>query len=94
VRIPLGDEAFGEGDVDGDGGLARRIKIKDGSLHADCAPQAAFERDFAEMFDKRRQIGRAGKGKPGHGFAIGARDGSEGAPFVNSEVSFGPLFCA
>ena len=53
VRIPLGDEALGERDVDGDGCLLRRVEIKNRSFHADGAAQATLEVAVLEMLDKR-----------------------------------------
>src|SRR5258708_35856510 len=55
VRIPFSDEAFVEGDGDGDGGFAGGIEKEDGSLRARCAAHSDLARDFAEVLHEERQ---------------------------------------
>jgi hypothetical protein len=86
ARIPFGDEASGEGDVDGDVGFARGIEIEDRSFHADGAAKTALELNLAKMFDEGGEFGGGGEREPVHGLAVGAGDGREGAPFVDDEV--------
>ena len=72
-----------ERDADGNGGFARGIKIKDRCFHANGAAQSAFKSNFSKVLDERREFRGTGQGKPIHGLAIGASDGSKGAPFVD-----------
>lgn len=89
VGIPLGDEAFRKGHVDGHGGFAIGVEIEDGSFHADGAEEALFQSGAAEMFDERWKVGRTGEGEPFDGAAVVASDRGEGAPFVGGEVGIG-----
>ena len=67
VRVPLGDQALCERNVDGNGGFSGRIEIDDRSFHADGSAKATLEIGLAQMFNETRQVRGTCEWKPVNG---------------------------
>jgi hypothetical protein len=84
VRIPLGDNAFGEVHFYGHRRRVRGVKIKHRSFHANGSGQADFEAGISEMLDEAGKIGWTSEWQPANCTAVISSDGSEGPPLVYS----------
>src|SRR5215471_3902145 len=87
MRIPLGDQAFREADMHGHGGLPRRVKVDDRSLHADGPVQAQLELSGFEMLHEIWQVRRRSPWIPRNGRASVSRNRGKRAPLMRYEVA-------